>query len=160
MKPLTLALFGALVTGLFLATGTAEAQATRTAYTGTQTCYATSLGEVTFPDGNIHIRGSTSTCYNETSLPDGVSISQSLGNENLDSTGSGQLWGTLHIETTGGAVLEGVFTGTVTGGTAWTVMAVVQGLGPLNAKVFATSECHVVAPGVSTCNQSGYLLVP
>jgi len=160
MKAQALAIIIALASGLLLLIGTAEARATKTEYTGTQTCGATSPGEVTYPDGNIHIKGSTSTCNSVTTLPDGSSVAYTVGNANLDSTGSGPVWGTIRIETTGGAVLEGSYRGMITGGTSWIVNLVAQGLGDLNAKLFNTSECQTVSPGVSECDMRGTLLVP
>jgi hypothetical protein len=49
---------------------------------------------------------------------------------------------------------------TLTGGTSLTVNLVAQGLGDLNAKLFNTSECQTVSPGVSECDMTGWLLVP
>ncbi len=164
MKPQVLALFGALATGLLLmtGTGTAEAQATRVEFSGTQTCVSTSAGQVMFPDGNIHVRGETSTCATVTTLA--VSTDYVVSNLNLDANGSGPIWGTVRGEIGGVVVFEGAWRGTFTGpfgpDATWTVVSVAHGRGPLEGtQIFVSSECHP-APGGSACDVSGYMLVP
>jgi hypothetical protein len=159
MKALALAIFTVLTAGFLLA-GTAEAQATHTPFTGTQTCTDVSPGEVTFPDGNVHVRGATSTCEVETTLPDAQSTSHNVLNLNLDATGSGPMWGTFSSEIDGVTILEGAWTGAMTGMTVWTIRAVAQGRGDLEGgKLFVIAECHAV-PGGSECDLSGYVLTP
>jgi hypothetical protein len=160
MKAPALAIIIALVSGLLLLLGTAEAKATRIEYTATQTCTSTSPGEMTFPDGNIHIRGATSTCNTVATLPDGNSVAFAVTNANLDSTGSGLFWGKVRIETTGGTVFEGTLRGTITAGTTRTYELVAQALGLPRYQIFVTAECHAVSEVSSECTKSGVVLVP
>lgn len=164
MKRLALALFSALITGLFLATGTAEAQATRIEFTGTMTCTETSPGVFTFPDGNFHIRGVTSVCNVTTTLPIGSTVDYPVGNYNLDATGSGTGWGTSQSTSNGAVVSVGTFTAKVTGlgspGATLTLRGLTHGQGPLEGStIFVRAECQVTM-GVTACDLSGYMLVP
>jgi hypothetical protein len=160
MKKLALAIVAALIVVLLPLAGTAEAQATRTPFTGTQTCTDVSPGEVTLPNANIHVRGATSMCDVETTLPDGHSTSYNVLNLNIDATGSGPMWGTFRNEIDGVTIFEGAWTGRMTGMTVWTIRAVAQGRGTLEGgKLFVTADCHAV-PGGSECDLSGYVLIP
>jgi hypothetical protein len=140
-----------LIAALLLMTGLAGATATRIEFTGTETCTQTSAGEVTFPDGNIHIRGMTEECQGVGSIPQVTGTDYVVVNLNLDSSGSGRAWGTFRLETAEGGVWEGIWEGTVTP-TSSSLRAVGHGHGLYEGQqVFTTLESGAF---------SGYILDP
>lgn len=166
MKRLTLGIIATLVASLFVLSGSAEASATRIDFTGTQTCNYTSFGDMTFPDGNIHVRDAASVCVFVSDTPE-VSDSTAYlsSNWNLDSTGHGFVWGGLRTETAAdGVISEGIWWGIVTDllspAFAATIYSVQQGEGAYEgARLHTTSLCQA-GPAGNVCMVSGYILFP
>ncbi len=103
----------AVVTALVLVTGTVAAKATKTEFTGVSTAAVIDPGVMTYPDGNVHIRGMVLEVYLEADDTRVEGTETVVGNANLDANGAGPVWGTSHIEVDygGGGVWEGTFTG-------------------------------------------------
>jgi len=98
--------------GILLAAGLALAQATVTLYTATEAPGAIiDPGTVTFPDGNMHLRGAE-RYYTRVGSDPRVSGGTLTGvtNANLDKNMSGPIWGTFRWEI-GGGVWEGTWQG-------------------------------------------------
>ena len=165
MRGLTLGIVAAVIGSLLLLSGNAEASATRIDFTGTQTCNYTSFGDMTFPDGNIHVRDAASVCVFVSDTPEVPSSTAYLSsNWNLDSTGNGFVWGDARTETaTDGVISVGNWWGTVTAlgspAFAGTLYSVQQGRGSYEGTMFTTSECQA-GPAGTVCSLTGYILVP
>lgn len=164
MRRLTLGIVAAVIGSLLLLSGNAEASATRIDFTGTQTCNYTSFGDMTFPDGNIHVRDAASVCVFVSDTPE-VSDSTAYlsSNWNLDSTGNGFVWGDLRTETAAdGVIAEGTWWGTVTDlltpAFAATIHSVQQGDGTYEGgHLYTTSLCQA-GPAGNVCSVTGYIL--
>jgi hypothetical protein len=141
----------ALIAALLLMPGSAGATATRIDYTVTETCTQTSPGEVTFPGGNIHIRGATLECQDVATIPQATGTNYIVMNTNLDATGNGRAWGTWRLETGEGGVWEGTWEGALTAG-------FVSGHGVAHGSEIYEGQQNFVSvePGTS----SGYILIP
>lgn len=79
------------------------------------TCRETVLGlsdpgEVTFPDGNIHIRGGILLANEWATDPRLIGLNTIVLNANLDADGTGPMWGTFSIKNEAGG-WEGTFAG-------------------------------------------------
>lgn len=160
MKRPILVAVAVLIAGLALMTSTAEAQATRIAFTEESLCTTTSMGTWTFPDGNIHIRGLTQVCDHPASIPQLDGTDCMVVNFNLDATGSGPAWITWRIETEGeDGGWEGVWHGRVTGlltSPFGTGRGVGHGTGIYEGQQYFSET--VITPAGTTA--TGYILVP
>ncbi len=88
------------------------AQASITEFTGTEVCNIDNPinpGILTFPDGNLHVRGLVFLCRDESSDPRGTGYNTIVMNANVDANGLGPIWGTFHFETDEGGVWEGTW---------------------------------------------------
>ncbi len=142
-----------LAAALWLLAAPAAAEATRTYFTVIETCPSMGqwqIGKITFPDGNMHIRGATFACQDVGSIPEVTGTNHILLNANFDKNGFGPLWGTFHTETSEGA-WDGTWTQKVTVSGS-SIRAVGQGSG----KYQGLQEFVFVENGVAT----GYILNP
>ncbi len=103
------------VLGALLAFATPiAAQASVTEIAGTESCVTTAPGTWAFPNGNIHIRGMTLQCRDESADPRGTGNIDVVLNANWDSNMLGPMWGTFRFVTDEGGVWEGTWEGMVT----------------------------------------------
>ena len=84
--------------------------ATKTEFTCKETLEIIDPGEVTFPNGNIHIRYSILLADEWATDPRLVGLNTIVLHANLGADGTGPMWGTFRIENEGGG-WEGTFAG-------------------------------------------------
>ena len=127
-----------------------------------QTTDLLALGTITYPDGNIHIRGAVVKTRVVSTLFNGNMIVTL--NANWDSTFSGPTWGTFVLTLDGGGVWEGTWTGKRTlgsGGWSDTLRGEAYGTGPgidgLHMKVTETAASTTPIPFPYTGSISGYV---
>lgn len=105
----------AVMAALLLVAGPVAAKATMTEFTGTETPRPIPVdpGTVTFPGGNIHIRGLVAVDDEVSDDPRMTGEATVYANANLDADGFGRLWGTWTL--TPEPFEEGSWVGTFTG---------------------------------------------
>jgi hypothetical protein len=106
----------ALIAALAFLTGPVAAKATKTEFTGTDTRGAvTDPGILTFPDGNVHLRGMVLELHIQATDPRVTGPETVVANANLDAYGAGPVWGTSHLEVDygGGGIWEGTWNGKI-----------------------------------------------
>lgn len=77
------------------------------------------IGDWTYPDGNIHIRGMVQSEHSVAPDPRCVGDNTIVINANWHADGTGPMWGTFRYETTEGGIWEGTWAGRMTDEGSW-----------------------------------------
>lgn len=125
----------ALAAGLLLFAVPALAQATTTTFTLQETCPPESqwqFEKITFPDGNLHIRGASFDCQDVGTIPEATGTNHIVLNANFDANGLGPMWGTIRLVTSVGT-WDGTWTGQITANGS-VIQGISQGSGGLEGQ--------------------------
>ncbi len=76
-------------------------------------------GTVSFPDGNVHIRGMVIQALEDAPDPRNQGINTIVVNANWGKDGTGPMWGTFHMVTDEGGTWKGTWAGRDTGQGSW-----------------------------------------
>ncbi|HSF80557.1 MAG TPA: hypothetical protein VLA49_04965 [Anaerolineales bacterium] len=76
-------------------------------------------GTMSFPDGNVHIRGMVILAREEAPDPRDQGYNTVVVNANWGKDGSGPMWGTFRMETDEGGLWKGTWAGMDTGQGSW-----------------------------------------
>jgi hypothetical protein len=144
-KNVFLSVIVVLIMALLVIPGSAVAQAIKTDFVGTSTGTGTvDPGVMTFPGGNVHIRGMVIGFLEESSDPRASGTNTVVMNANWDSDWTGPMWGTFLVVNEYGT-WEGTYTGVMGAGGSH-IRGVAHGTGELAGLIYSVNCDYTIDP--------------